>query len=52
MCVISSESVIPVQPFRHNEYERFITTAFPYYGASFSTMVGFFVVTIFYLYNK
>lgn len=27
---------IPVRPFRHNEYERFITTAFPYYGASFS----------------
>ena len=29
---------IPVRPFRHNEYERFITAAFPYYGASF-TMV-------------
>lgn len=27
---------IPVRPFRHDEYERFLTAAFPYYGASFS----------------
>ncbi|KAK6136808.1 hypothetical protein DH2020_029443 [Rehmannia glutinosa] len=27
---------IPVRPFRHNEYERFIPAAYPYYGASFS----------------
>ncbi|KAF5182453.1 Dolichyl-diphosphooligosaccharide--protein glycosyltransferase subunit [Thalictrum thalictroides] len=43
---------IPVRPFRHNEYERFLTAAFPYYGSSFSTMAGFFVFTIIYLYNK
>ncbi|GER40041.1 glycosyltransferase 48 kDa subunit [Striga asiatica] len=43
---------IPVRPFRHNEYERFITTAFPYYGASFSTMAGFFIFSIIYLYHK
>ncbi|KAK2986843.1 hypothetical protein RJ640_011068 [Escallonia rubra] len=34
---LSLSKQIPVRPFRHNEYERFITTAFPYYGASFST---------------
>ncbi|KAA8545942.1 hypothetical protein F0562_020607 [Nyssa sinensis] len=33
---LSLSKQIPVRPFRHNEYERFITTAFPYYGASFS----------------
>lgn len=27
---------IPVRPFRHNEYERFIPAAYPYYGAAFS----------------
>ncbi|KAL8549752.1 hypothetical protein ACS0TY_008550 [Phlomoides rotata] len=43
---------IPVRPFKHNEYERFITTAFPYYGASFSMMAGFFVFSAVYLYNK
>ncbi|CAI9758385.1 unnamed protein product [Fraxinus pennsylvanica] len=49
---LSLSKQIPVRPFRHNEYERFITTAFPYYGASFSTMAGFFIFSIVYLYNK
>ncbi|CAL5385689.1 unnamed protein product [Camellia sinensis] len=61
---LSLSKQIPVRPFRHNEYERFIPTAFPYYGASFSmgffgksapmlqTMTGFFIFTIVYLYNK
>nr|XP_009613013.1 dolichyl-diphosphooligosaccharide--protein glycosyltransferase 48 kDa subunit-like [Nicotiana tomentosiformis] len=43
---------IPVRPFRHNEYERFITAAFPYYGASFSMMAGFFIFSLVYLYHK
>ncbi|KAF8406391.1 hypothetical protein HHK36_008478 [Tetracentron sinense] len=49
---LSLSKQIPVRPFRHNEYERFITAAFPYYGASFSTMAGFFIFTFVYLYNK
>ncbi|XP_039139657.1 dolichyl-diphosphooligosaccharide--protein glycosyltransferase 48 kDa subunit [Dioscorea cayenensis subsp. rotundata] len=49
---LSLAKQIPVRPFRHNEYERFIPAAFPYYGASFSTMAGFFIFTIVYLYNK
>ncbi|XP_059645184.1 dolichyl-diphosphooligosaccharide--protein glycosyltransferase 48 kDa subunit [Cornus florida] len=49
---LSLAKQIPVRPFRHNEYERFITTAFPYYGASFSMMGGFFIFSIVYLYNK
>ncbi|OVA18652.1 Dolichyl-diphosphooligosaccharide--protein glycosyltransferase subunit WBP1 [Macleaya cordata] len=49
---LSLSNQIPVRPFRHNEYERFLPAAFPYYGASFSTMAGFFVFTIVYLYNK
>ncbi|XP_022775274.1 dolichyl-diphosphooligosaccharide--protein glycosyltransferase 48 kDa subunit-like [Durio zibethinus] len=49
---LSLSKQIPVRPFRHNEYERFITTAFPYYGASFTTMAGFFFFSIVYLYNK
>lgn len=49
---LSLSKQIPVRPFRHNEYERFITTAFPYYGASFSTMAGFFIFSVVYLFNK
>ncbi|KAG0623990.1 hypothetical protein M758_3G215800 [Ceratodon purpureus] len=43
---------IPVRPFRHDEYERFIPAAFPYYGASFSTMIAFFLFGIVFLYHK
>ncbi|GER42597.1 glycosyltransferase 48 kDa subunit [Striga asiatica] len=49
---LSLSKQIPVRPFRHNEYERFITTAFPYYGASFSMMAGFFIFSIIFLYHK
>ncbi|VFQ72151.1 unnamed protein product [Cuscuta campestris] len=49
---LSLSKQIPVRPFRHNEYERFLTAAFPYYGASFSMMTGFFVFSLAYLYNK
>ncbi|CAH1421633.1 unnamed protein product [Lactuca virosa] len=49
---LSLAKQIPVRPFRHNEYERFIPTAFPYYGASFSTMAAFFVFSFVYLYSK
>ncbi|KAF5738175.1 Dolichyl-diphosphooligosaccharide-protein glycosyltransferase [Tripterygium wilfordii] len=49
---LSLSKQIPVRPFRHNEYERFITTAFPYYGASFTMMAGFFIFSFAYLFNK
>lgn len=49
---LSFSKQAPVRPFKHNEYERFITTAFPYYGASFTTMAGFFIFSILFLYNK
>ncbi|XP_072951408.1 dolichyl-diphosphooligosaccharide--protein glycosyltransferase 48 kDa subunit [Typha angustifolia] len=49
---LSLSKQIPVRPFRHNEYERFITAAYPYYGASFSTMAAFFIFSIVYLYHK
>lgn len=49
---LSLSKQIPVRPFRHNEYERFIPVAFPYYGASFSTMGAFFIFSIVYLWHK
>ncbi|KAL8555991.1 hypothetical protein ACS0TY_003704 [Phlomoides rotata] len=49
---LSLSKQIPVRPFRHNEYERFIPAAYPYYGASFSMMTGFFIFTLAYLYTK
>lgn len=49
---LSLSKQIPVRPFRHNEYERFIPTAYPYYGAAFSMMAGFFIFSFVHLYNK
>ncbi|CAK8576553.1 unnamed protein product [Lathyrus sativus] len=49
---LSLAKQIPVRPFRHNEYERFIPAAYPYYGAAFSMMAGFFVFSAVHLYNK
>jgi oligosaccharyltransferase complex subunit beta len=49
---LSLSKQIPVRPFKHNEYDRFLKVAFPYYGASFTTMAGFFIFSIIYLYSK
>lgn len=43
---------VPVRPFRHDEYPRFLTQAYPYYGAVIAMMVGFFTTGIFFLYSK
>jgi len=42
----------PVRPFRHNEYERFIDSAFPYYASAISMMAGLFVFSWVFLYHK
>ncbi|KAL2905614.1 Dolichyl-diphosphooligosaccharide--protein glycosyltransferase 48 kDa subunit [Bienertia sinuspersici] len=47
-----NRNLIPVRPFKHDEYERFIPVAFPYYGGSFSMMAAFFIFSILYLYHK
>ncbi|CAI5521437.1 unnamed protein product, partial [Closterium sp. Naga37s-1] len=36
---ISLAKQIPVRPFRHDEFERFIPAAFPYYASTFSMLV-------------
>jgi len=43
---------IPVRPFRHNEYERFIDSAYPYYASAFSMMAGLFVFSWVFLYHS
>lgn len=49
---LNSITRVPVRPFRHNEYERFIDAAYPYYAGSFSMMAGLFVFSWFFLYNR
>ncbi|CAI5943760.1 unnamed protein product [Closterium sp. NIES-65] len=49
---ISLAKQIPVRPFRHDEFERFIPAAFPYYASTFSMMIAFFVIGFVFLYHK
>lgn len=49
---IGLEEQIPVRPFRHNEYERFIVSAYPYYASVLSLMVAFVLLDVLYLYRK
>jgi len=43
---------ISVVPLRHNEYERFIVSAFPYYTSAFSMMVGVCIFSFVFLHFK
>jgi oligosaccharyltransferase complex subunit beta len=49
---LTSITRTPVRPFRHNEYERFIESAYPYYASAFSMMFGLFLFTWFFLYHR
>ncbi|CAF1124869.1 unnamed protein product [Rotaria sp. Silwood1] len=43
---------VSVHPLRHTEYERFITSAYPYYISSFSMMIGAFLLSFIVLYHR
>jgi oligosaccharyltransferase complex subunit beta len=40
---LNSITRVPVRPFRHTQYERFIHAAYPYYAGSLSMLVGLFL---------
>jgi len=40
-----------VRPFKHDEYERFLLAAYPYYASALSTMVAFFGLGWVFLYS-
>lgn len=44
--------VVPVRPFRHNEYERFLPAAYPYYASAFTVMAAFFLFGLVFLGQK
>jgi len=49
---IHETTKIPIRPFKHNEYERFLFDAFPYYMTVFGTLIGFFVFVTFFLFDS
>ncbi|VDL20211.1 unnamed protein product [Hymenolepis diminuta] len=49
---IFSATQISVRPFTHTQYERFITSAYPYYASAISMMIGVFFLSFVYLYVR
>ncbi|KAJ3119618.1 hypothetical protein HK100_000233 [Physocladia obscura] len=49
---IDEKEVVSIHPFRHDEYPRFLSAAFPYYANVFSIMAGFVVLSGVVLYHK
>ena len=43
---------IPIRHFKHDEFERFIVAAYPYYSSAFSVMIAFFIFSFVFLYHK
>lgn len=52
LSVLAVNTQVSVRPFHHDEYERFIFSAFPYYASAFSMMAGFLVFGVALLYSK
>lgn len=50
--VITKSEQIPIRPYRHDEYERFILQAYPYYATVVSMMGGFFVLGLSFLWSS
>eukprot|EP00042_Codosiga_hollandica_P014876 m.34807 g.34807 ORF g.34807 m.34807 type:complete len:419 (-) comp43715_c0_seq1:44-1300(-) len=49
---IESETQVVVTPLLHNQYERFLPSAYPYYAGAFSMMFGLFIFSFVFLYHK
>ena len=47
-----SSTQVSVRPLRHNEYERFIYSAYPYYLSAFLMMVYLYIFSFVYLYQR
>uniref|UniRef100_A0A095AWB5 Dolichyl-diphosphooligosaccharide--protein glycosyltransferase 48 kDa subunit n=1 Tax=Schistosoma haematobium TaxID=6185 RepID=A0A095AWB5_SCHHA len=47
-----SVTQVPVRPFTHTQYERFLVAAYPYYGSAISMMIGLILFSFIFLYLK
>lgn len=49
---LEHNELISIRALRHDEYDRFLVVAWPYYASSFSMMAAFWVVCCLMLFNK
>jgi oligosaccharyltransferase complex subunit beta len=50
--VLHAETQVSIRPFKHNEYERFIFSAYPYYASAFSATAAVLIFTLFFLFSS
>jgi len=48
---VDLEQQVSVHPYRHDQFERFLDVAYPYYLSTICNMVAFFLFGIIFLYN-
>lgn len=49
---IYQSETVPIRPFRHDEYPRFLSQAFPYYSSVLAMTIGFLCTGAFFMYSK
>lgn len=49
---ISEAHRVTVRPRKHDEFDRFLLTALPYYSGTFATIVGSLVFVVLFIYSK
>ena len=49
---LKSTEQISIRPFRQNEYERFIVSAYPYYTSTFSLLASFVIFSFYFVNTK
>ena len=47
-----SATQFSVRPWRHDQYERFISSAYPYYASAFSMMFGVVMFSVVFLHHQ
>ena len=47
-----STTQFSVRPWRHDQYERFISSAYPYYASAFSMMAGVLMFSVVFLHHS
>ena len=48
---LNERTIVNVRPMRHNEYERFIVSAYPYYAGALSMIFGAVFLSIIFLFS-
>ena len=43
---------VPLRPYKHNEYTRYLTRAYPYYISVFVTIIAFIIFSLVILFSK